>query len=133
MSGLSTDSAGYTKLRSTNNSNPNGNGDSDSEVDERESRSLRVHNSSHARYGSISPSPLHTPEEPSDRERRESYIQQDEDPLQVDIPPAKVEEKPITWSSLPHKRQLAILTVARLSEPLVQTSLRVSLIFGSSW
>jgi hypothetical protein len=32
----------------------------------------------------------------------------------------------VTWSSLPHKGQLAILTAARLAEPLVQTSLRVS-------
>lgn len=30
----------------------------------------------------------------------------------------------VTWMSLPHKRQLAILTAARLSEPLVQTSLQ---------
>nr|POF04517.1 putative membrane protein [Quercus suber] len=31
--------------------------------------------------------------------------------------------KPVTWSSLPRKGQLAILTCARLSEPLTQTSL----------
>lgn len=30
----------------------------------------------------------------------------------------------VTWMSLPHKRQLAVLTAARLSEPLVQTSLQ---------
>lgn len=29
----------------------------------------------------------------------------------------------VSWMSLPHKRQLAVLTAARLSEPLVQTSL----------
>lgn len=34
------------------------------------------------------------------------------------------EEAMVTWRSLPHKRQLAILTFARLSEPLVQTSLQ---------
>ena len=34
-------------------------------------------------------------------------------------------EGPVTWRSLPHKRQLVILTLARLSEPLVQTSLQV--------
>ena len=33
----------------------------------------------------------------------------------------------VTWMSLPHKRQLIILTLARLSEPLVQTSLQVCL------
>lgn len=34
-------------------------------------------------------------------------------------------EAPVTWMSLPHKRQLMVLTLARLSEPLVQTSLQV--------
>lgn len=40
--------------------------------------------------------------------------------------PAPVEAKPqpISWSSLPKKGQLAILTLARLSEPLTQTSLQ---------
>lgn len=37
----------------------------------------------------------------------------------------KEAEEKVTWMSLPHKRQLAILTIARLSEPLVQTSLQV--------
>jgi hypothetical protein len=36
-------------------------------------------------------------------------------------------DAPVTWMSLPHKRQLVILTLARLSEPLVQTSLQVCL------
>lgn len=34
-------------------------------------------------------------------------------------------DEPVTWMSLPHKRQLAVLTLSRLSEPLVQTSLQV--------
>lgn len=34
-------------------------------------------------------------------------------------------EAKVSWSSLPHKRQLAVLVIARLSEPLVQTSLQV--------
>jgi len=34
-------------------------------------------------------------------------------------------EEPVTWRSLPHRRQLIILTLSRLSEPLVQTSLQV--------
>ena len=38
-------------------------------------------------------------------------------------PPEKRREK-ITWSSLPKKGQLALLTIARLSEPLSQTSLQ---------
>jgi hypothetical protein len=36
-------------------------------------------------------------------------------------------DEPVTWRSLPHRRQLIILTLSRLSEPLVQTSLQVRL------
>ncbi len=36
-------------------------------------------------------------------------------------------EDKVTWASLPHRKQLIILTLARLSEPLVQTSLQVSI------
>lgn len=42
--------------------------------------------------------------------------------------PAELKEKkeePVTWASLPRRSQLIILTLARLSEPLVQTSLQV--------
>ena len=39
----------------------------------------------------------------------------------------KLKEEAVTWRSLPQKRQLAVLTMARLSEPLVQTSLQVTL------
>lgn len=35
-------------------------------------------------------------------------------------------KKPIAWRDLPRKQQLIIITLARLSEPLVQTSLQVS-------
>ncbi|KAL3466094.1 hypothetical protein BJX64DRAFT_274855 [Aspergillus heterothallicus] len=38
-------------------------------------------------------------------------------------------EKPVTWASLPKKGQLAILTIARLSEPLTQTSLQAYLFY----
>ncbi|KAJ5128848.1 hypothetical protein N7448_002561 [Penicillium atrosanguineum] len=39
------------------------------------------------------------------------------------------EEKPVTWKSLPKKGQLAILTLARLSEPLTQTSLQAYMFY----
>lgn len=39
----------------------------------------------------------------------------------------KPKEEVVTWRSLPHRKQLIILTLARLSEPLVQTSLQVCL------
>lgn len=38
-------------------------------------------------------------------------------------------EKPATWASLPKKGQLAILTFARLSEPLTQTSLQAYMFY----
>ncbi len=37
-----------------------------------------------------------------------------------------VKRKIIAWKDLPHKGQLTVLTMARLAEPLVQTSLQVS-------
>jgi hypothetical protein len=43
----------------------------------------------------------------------------------VDVTEDEKKEEPVTWRSLPHRRQLIILTLARLSEPLVQTSLQV--------
>lgn len=43
--------------------------------------------------------------------------------------PEEQEEKPVTWSSLPKKGQLAILTFARLSEPLTQTSLQAYMFY----
>ncbi|KAL1959681.1 hypothetical protein VTO42DRAFT_1267 [Malbranchea cinnamomea] len=39
------------------------------------------------------------------------------------------EKKPASWRSLPHKSQLAIITFARLSEPLAQTSLQAYMFY----
>lgn len=41
----------------------------------------------------------------------------------------KPHEEQVTWMSLPHKGQLAVLTLARLSEPLVQTSLQAYMFY----
>jgi hypothetical protein len=49
----------------------------------------------------------------------------DDNVAEVELSEKKVGEK-VTWRSLPHRRQLIILTLARLSEPLVQTSLQAS-------
>lgn len=46
-----------------------------------------------------------------------------------DLGAAQTEEKPVTWSSLPRKGQLAILTLARASEPLTQTSLQAYIFY----
>lgn len=49
----------------------------------------------------------------------------------ADAPPRRAaskedaSKKPVAWKDMPQKRQLAILTLSRLSEPLVQTSLQV--------
>lgn len=65
--------------------------------------------------------------------RRLSFIDEDEADLQpvleVAQPAKKAREGPVGWMELPQKRQLAILTVARLSEPLVQTSLQSYMFF----
>ncbi|RDW66749.1 hypothetical protein BP5796_09498 [Coleophoma crateriformis] len=41
----------------------------------------------------------------------------------------KLPEEEVTWRSLPHRGQLIILTLARLSEPLVQTSLQAYMFY----
>jgi hypothetical protein len=53
----------------------------------------------------------------------------DHDPDGVLRPTDGDEEKPVTWRSLPKKGQLAILTLARLSEPLTQTSLQAYMFY----
>ncbi|KAK0263346.1 hypothetical protein LTS09_002538 [Friedmanniomyces endolithicus] len=45
------------------------------------------------------------------------------DPI-LPLPPPPDKPRPVSWSSLPSKGQLAILTLSRLSEPLTQTSLQ---------
>ena len=50
-----------------------------------------------------------------------STLADDSDPLP---PPSDTKMKPVSWSQLPRKGQLTILTLARLSEPLTQTSLQ---------
>ena len=60
--------------------------------------------------------------------QRRSLDEEDAGSLGLEIPPMKRadEGQIVTWMSLPRKGQLALLTFARLSEPLVQSSLRVS-------
>lgn len=65
------------------------------------------------------------------RERRSSESNSESNaPLSrnsdVEPAPQQDEKKPVAWSDLPRKDQLIIITIARLSEPLVQTSLQVS-------
>lgn len=45
----------------------------------------------------------------------------------------KTKDEPVTWMSLPHKGQLAVLTIARLSEPLSERSLAAYMFFQLKW
>ena len=56
-------------------------------------------------------------------------------PLMNRPPPplASVNEKPVSWASLPRKGQLAILIFARFSEPLAQTSLMAYMFYQLRW
>lgn len=47
--------------------------------------------------------------------------------------PGKAGDEPVTWLSLPNKGQLAILTLARLSEPLSERSLAAYMFFQLKW
>ena len=71
--------------------------------------------------------------EDSADQARPSFVDEDlveDEPLHVDIPVREEKkETPVTWKSLPRKGQLAILVTARLSEPLVQSSLRSYLFY----
>lgn len=46
------------------------------------------------------------------------------EPNVAQTPAGKAKEQPVRWRDLPNKRQLIILAIARLSEPLSQTSLQ---------
>lgn len=69
-----------------------------------------------------------TSDEGHSRSRRNLTIQTNAEagaalPSTEDVELAQPVENPVTWLSLPRKDQLAVLTLARLSEPLTQTSL----------
>lgn len=59
--------------------------------------------------------------------RRSSFVEDGEPPPAEEPLPKK--QKPVAWKDLPHKGQLAILTIARLSEPLTQTSLQAYMFY----
>ncbi|OAX84238.1 hypothetical protein ACJ72_01400 [Emergomyces africanus] len=63
--------------------------------------------------------------QPSSTEEEEARVSNVVNPTTSDLE----DEKPVSWFSLPKKSQLAILTIARLSEPLTQTSLQAYLFY----
>jgi hypothetical protein len=65
-------------------------------------------------------------------ERRPSFTEEEEmrtDDNSKSAIARNGEEKPVSWMSLPKKDQLTILTFARLSEPLTQTSLQAYMFY----
>lgn len=65
--------------------------------------------------------------EPSNATMRSSTASLEGRPASTSPSPSKV--PPVTWRDLPKKGQLAILTLARLSEPLTQSSLRAYMFY----
>ncbi|GKT49039.1 uncharacterized protein ColSpa_09220 [Colletotrichum spaethianum] len=50
------------------------------------------------------------------------------------VPPVKPDKpKPVAWRDLPKKQQLMVITLTRLSEPLVQTSLQSYMFYQLKW
>ncbi len=90
-----------------------------------------VNNSSFDKPGRRTLNPLSTGEPVRSDGNRFAAIDGDEVAVVRGVAEEEVEnenekkDEPVTWRSLPHRRQLVILTLARLSEPVVQTSLQV--------
>ena len=70
---------------------------------------------------------------PSSIARHASFLDRDEappvSPVEPNTPNKQDKSGPVAWHDLPKKSQLAILTVARLSEPLTQTSLQAYMFY----
>lgn len=47
--------------------------------------------------------------------------------------PQKKEKETVSWKDLPQKKQLVVITLTRLSEPLVQTSLQAYMFYQLKW
>ncbi|EXJ79380.1 hypothetical protein A1O3_08882 [Capronia epimyces CBS 606.96] len=87
---------------------------------------------------SVATRPILAPGFPSTA-RRPSFIDEEDDPFTITTGVAtdnpseystkEAPEAPVTWMSLPKKGQLAILTFARLSEPLTERSLAAYLFY----
>ncbi|KAK5987279.1 Major facilitator superfamily multidrug transporter mfsB [Cladobotryum mycophilum] len=57
----------------------------------------------------------------------------EDDPLPSPTDAAPQKQEPVKWRDLPNKQQLAIITIARMSEPLVQTSLQSYMFYQLKW
>lgn len=75
-----------------------------------------------------------TPTPSTSLPRRHSFIDEEEQPHAntTDSSP-QPKDAPVTWMSLPQKTQLAVLTMARLSEPLSERSLSAYMFYQLRW
>lgn len=63
--------------------------------------------------------------------RRPSFIDEEEQPIAQAA--GNTKDAPVTWSSLPNKTQLFVITFARLSEPLTERSMAAYLFYQLRW
>ncbi|KAF5010023.1 hypothetical protein FDECE_3802 [Fusarium decemcellulare] len=54
-------------------------------------------------------------------------------PTSTPLPPEPKRNESVAWSDLPQKQQLFIITLARMSEPLVQSSLQAYMFYQLKW
>ncbi|EEY14322.1 conserved hypothetical protein [Verticillium alfalfae VaMs.102] len=57
----------------------------------------------------------------------------DPSPAPIVVAPPDGPSKPVAWRDLPRKNQLLVITLARLSEPLVHTSLTAYMFYQLKW
>lgn len=80
--------------------------------------------------------PLHTHQVSTIADRPSLSDEDEERPLfttAATVEASKIDDKSVTWLSLPKKGQLAVLTIARLSEPLSERSLAAYMFFQLKW
>ena len=66
--------------------------------------------------------------------RQSSFIDEDEQPVaEASSSRQSNKDEAVTWSSLPQKSQLAVLTLARLAEPLAERSLSAYMFYQLRW
>ena len=101
--------------------------DQDNAINHRHGRSTSFN-----RIRILEPSPPSPSSQNQRKSHRFSFAEESEPSTNPSTPPPE-EEKPVTWRSLPKKGQLAIMALARLCEPLTQTSLQAYMFYQLKW
>lgn len=101
------------------------------------SSSSTLHNSIDSHGGSSKVQKPLLPNDVSEVTRHSSVLEEEDGEPSSEVvavdSAAKTKDEPVTWMSLPHKGQLAVLTIARLSEPLSERSLAAYMFFQLKW